>query len=278
MRVVRTEADLRDARAALATPVGFVPTMGALHAGHVSLVSRARGECASVVASIYVNPLQFGAGEDLGRYPRTFDADKTVLRASGVDVLFAPDDAVMYPPGSNATIDPGPVADHLEGERRPGHFRGVATVVRKLFDLIAPQRAYFGQKDAQQLAVVRAMTAALDLPVEIVGCPIVREADGLAMSSRNVYLGADERREAVKLSRVLRAIAQALAVGGRDVAAITARAASMLSPLRSDYLAVVDPNAFAPLETAPRGADLLTVGAAYCGTTRLIDNVDVRTP
>src|SRR5450755_3489193 len=178
MRVVRTEADLRDARAALATPVGFVPTMGALHAGHVSLVSRARGECASVVASIYVNPLQFGAGEDLGRYPRTFDADKTVLRASGVDVLFAPDDAVMYPPGSNATIDPGPVADHLEGERRPGHFRGVATVVRKLFDLIAPQRAYFGQKDAQQLAVVRAMTAALDLPVEIVGCPIVREADG----------------------------------------------------------------------------------------------------
>lgn len=252
--------------------------MGALHAGHASLVARARAECATVVASVYVNPLQFGPGEDLARYPRTFDADAAMLERLGTDVLFAPADDVMYPPGAQSTIDPGPLAAHLEGERRPGHFSGVATVVLKLFNLVAPQRAYFGCKDAQQLAVVRQMTADFDLPVQIVGCPIVREADGLALSSRNAYLSSQERRDAVKLSLALQSIAQALVAGRSDITRLIADATGILAPLRLDYVAVVDPRAFVPLVSATAASDLLVVGAAYCGATRLIDNVGVRTP
>jgi len=278
VHVVRSVSDLRAARAALSSPVGFVPTMGALHAGHASLVARARAECATVVVSVYVNPLQFGPGEDLSRYPRRFDADAAMLERIGTDLLFAPADDVMYPPGAQTTIDPGSLASQLEGERRPGHFRGVATVVLKLFNLVVPQRAYFGQKDAQQLAVVRQMTADVDLPVEIVGCPIVREDDGLALSSRNIYLSTQERRDAVKLSQALQSVAQALVAGRTDAHRLVADAAALLAPLRLDYIAVVDPRAFVPLVTAPAESDLLVVGAAYCGATRLIDNVSMRTP
>jgi len=278
VRVVRTIADLHSARAGLSSPVGFVPTMGALHAGHGSLIARARADCASVVASVYVNPLQFGPTEDLGRYPRTFDSDIAMLEQLGTDVVFAPSDATMYPPGAQITVDPGPLGEHLEGERRPGHFRGVATVVLKLFNLVAPQRAYFGQKDAQQLAVVRRVTADLDLPIEIVGCPIVREDDGLALSSRNAYMSSQDRRDAANLSRALAFIAEALVAGNNDAARVIADATAIVSPLRVDYLAVVDPRAFVPLASAPAASDLLVVGAAYSGATRLIDNVGVRTP
>jgi pantoate--beta-alanine ligase len=278
VRVVRSIADLRFARAGLAAPVGLVPTMGALHAGHGSLVARARAECASVVASVYVNPLQFGPNEDLALYPRTFDSDVAMLERLGTDILFAPADDVMYPPGARTAIDPGPLAGALEGERRPGHFRGVATVVLKLFNLVTPQRAYFGQKDAQQLAVVRQMTADFDLPIQIVGCPIVREADGLALSSRNAYLATKERRDAANLSNALQAVAQALVAGQFDIVRLVADATALLAPLRLDYIAVVDQRAFVPLDTAPASSDLLVVGAAYCGATRLIDNVAVRTP
>jgi pantoate--beta-alanine ligase len=252
--------------------------MGALHAGHGSLVARARAECASVVASVYVNPLQFGPAEDLSRYPRTFDSDIAMLERLGTDVVFAPADDVMFSPGAQTTIDPGPLAAHLEGERRPGHFRGVATVVLKLFNLVAPQRAYFGRKDAQQLAVVRRMTADLDVPVEIVGCPIVREADGLALSSRNAYLTTSERRDAANLAHALHSAAQALVGGQTDAERVIADATLLLAPLRLDYIAVVDPLEFVPLATTKSTCDLLVAGAAFCGATRLIDNVAVRTP
>jgi pantoate--beta-alanine ligase len=278
VRVVRSVADLRFARAELSASLGFVPTMGALHAGHGSLVARARAECASVVASVYVNPMQFGPNEDLTSYPRTFDADAAMLERLGVDVLFAPSDDVMYPPGAQTSVDPGPLAAALEGERRPGHFRGVATVVLKLFNLVTPHRAYFGQKDAQQLAVIRQLTADFDLPIQIVACPIVREADGLALSSRNAYLDTQQRRDAARLSLALHGVAQSLVAGNADVATLTADAIGVLLPLRPDYIAVVEPRAFVPLVTAPASSDLLVVGAAFCGATRLIDNVAVRTP
>jgi pantoate--beta-alanine ligase len=211
-------------------------------------------------------------------YPRTFGSDAAMLERLDVDVLFAPSDDVMYPPGAQCTVDPGPFAAALEGERRPGHFRGVATVVLKLFNLVAPHRAYFGQKDAQQLAVIRQMTADFDLPIQIVGCPIVREADGLALSSRNAYLDTQQRRDAANLSHALQNVAQALVAGDVDVARMIADALDVLSPLRPDYIAVVDQRAFVPLDIAPAASDLLVVGAAYCGATRLIDNVAVRTP
>ena len=277
MIICRTVDELRAARSGLRSPMGFVPTMGALHAGHESLVARAREECASVVASIFVNPLQFGPGEDLTRYPRSFDADAAMLERLGTEVLFAPDDAQMYPPGPQVTVDPGALAEHLEGERRPGHFRGVATVVLKLFSMVAPARAYFGRKDAQQLAIVRRMCEDLVLPVSIVACPTVRERDGLAVSSRNRYLSDAERRDAVGLFRALTFTAQAFEGGATDVGAVLRGAAAELGALRPDYLAVVDPDAFVPLEAVRRGADLLAVGAAYAGATRLIDNVALHT-
>jgi len=258
-------------------PVGFVPTMGALHSGHESLFERARAECASVVASIYVNPRQFGAGEDFAKYPRSFDDDAAMLERRGVDALFAPGDDEMYPSGSQTSVDPGPIAQHLEGEFRPGHFRGVATIVSKLFNLIAPDRAYFGRKDAQQLAVIRRMVADFDLSVEIVDCPTVRERDGLAVSSRNRLLSDAERRDAAGLSRALTFIVEALRGGTRDLGAVLRGAALELGPLRAEYLALVDPAQFVPLTHVPAGADLLAVGAAYCGATRLIDNMQVHT-
>lgn len=278
MILCRTVAELRAARAVLVAPVGLVPTMGALHAGHESLVERARAECASVIASIFVNPLQFGPQEDFAAYPRTPEADRALLEHHAVDVLFAPADSEMYPEGSQVTVDPGALALHLEGKRRPDHFRGVATVVLKLFNIAVPGRAYFGRKDAQQLAVVRQMTADLDLPIEIVGCATVRDRDGIALSSRNKYLSDGERRDAVGLSRALRCIADAVERGTADVAAALRAGASELGPLRIDYLAVVDASEFIPLKTLPANADLLAVGAAYCGATRLIDNMELHSP
>ena len=268
---------MRAARDALASPVGLVPTMGAMHAGHASLLARARAGDASVVASIYVNPLQFGPNEDFSRYPRTFEADSALLDDAGVDVLFAPSDDEIYPRGAQVTIDPGPIAQRLEGERRPGHFRGVATVVLKLFNIVAPDRAYFGQKDAQQLAVVRRMAADMNLPIGIVGCPIVREPDGLALSSRNRYLSEKERREAISLSRALKLVVEAIGGGAVDLPAVLRAAVAELHSLRLDYLEVVDPREFVPLKTLPPKSDLLAVGAAFCSETRLIDNMEVVT-
>ncbi|MBV8280713.1 MAG: pantoate--beta-alanine ligase, partial [Candidatus Eremiobacteraeota bacterium] len=217
MRTAATVAQLRLLRASLPGPVGFVPTMGALHAGHLSLVARARERCSSVIASVFVNPLQFGPDEDFDRYPRTPAADAAALERAGVDVLFAPSRDEMYPPGAQFTVTPGDVAAALEGDRRPGFFTGVATVVLKLFNVVAPDAAFFGQKDAQQLAVVRRMVRDLDLPVDIVACPIVREPDGLAMSSRNAYLTPEQRAAAPRLHAALDVVADALANGARDV-------------------------------------------------------------
>lgn len=278
MQRVATIAELRRVRAALPDPVGFVATMGALHAGHESLVARARRECASVVASIFVNPLQFAPHEDFDRYPRTPQADAELLARAGVDVLFTPERDEMYPPGAQFVVTPGALAKHLEGERRPGFLTGVATVVVKLFNMVSPDAAYFGQKDAQQLAVVTRMAADLDLAVRIVPCPTVRETDGLALSSRNAYLSAGERRDAPRLYASLRRIADTLAAGARDVTGLVAQAEAGLSSLKRDYLAVVDPAVFEPLRTAPARTKLLVVGAAFAGATRLIDNVEVQTP
>src|SRR5215472_7467843 len=278
MRICRTAAELRAARSALTSPVALVPTMGALHAGHESLLKKARAENASLIASIFVNPLQFGPQEDLALYPRTPDEDLAMLERESCDLLFAPPVEEMYPPGSQTrVIQPGVEATRLEGASRPGHFAGVATVVLKLLSLVLPDRAYFGEKDAQQLAVVRAMVRDFDLPVEIIAVPTAREPDGLALSSRNRRLSDTERRDAVGLSRALRFIVEALERGATDVAAVLRAADAELGALKKDYLAVVDPIAFVPLETVPRNADLIAVGAVYCGTTRLIDNMKLRT-
>jgi pantoate--beta-alanine ligase len=277
MRICRTAAELRAARSALRSPVALVPTMGALHAGHESLIARAREENPNLVASIFVNPLQFGPNEDLARYPQTLDEDVAMLERLKCDVLFVPPVEEMYPAGSQTRVQPGAVATYLEGASRPGHFAGVATVVLKLFSLASPDRAYFGEKDAQQLAVVRTMVRDFDLPVEIAAVPTVRESDGLALSSRNRRLSDSERRDAVGLSRALRFTVEALERGATDVGAVLRAADAELGALKKDYLAVVDPVTFVPLETVPRSADLLAVGAVYCGTTRLIDNMKLRT-
>jgi len=276
VRVVRTVAELRALRAALLEPVGFVATMGALHGGHETLVRRARQECTTVAASIFVNPLQFAPGEDFEKYPRTFAVDVERLAAWGTDVVFAPSTDEMYPPQMECAVEPGPLAAFFEGTKRPGHFRGVATVVLKLFEIVAPQRAYFGWKDAQQLAVVRRMAADFNLPVQVVACPTVREPDGLAMSSRNAYLSDGERAAAPNLQRALRGLAAALSVRGAGLSPALRAAEAMLPPLRLDYLAIVDPEKFVPLDELPPSGPLLAIGAAFAGSTRLIDNAEVR--
>jgi pantoate--beta-alanine ligase len=205
MKTVTALTDLRSSRALLSGPVGFVPTMGFLHAGHISLVRAARDECASVVASIFVNPTQFGPKEDLARYPRDLPHDLSLLESAGVDLVWTPTAEDMYPPGYQTWVQVEELTRHLEGEVRPGHFRGVTTVVAKLFNAVSPHKAYFGQKDAQQAAVVRRMAKDLDFPIEIIVCPTLRETDGLAMSSRNTYLSQEERRAATILFRGLSA-------------------------------------------------------------------------
>ena len=254
--------------------VGLVPTMGALHAGHRSLIERAAAENDMVVVSIFVNPLQFGPNEDLSRYPRPIEDDLEMLRDMDVDAVYMPSVEDMYPDGATTRIVVGGVAEPLEGAARPGHFEGVATVVAKLLWTVEPDRAYFGQKDAQQLAVVTRLAADLDTGVEIVGCPIVRDPDGLAVSSRNVYLSPAERKAALSLSRSLRTAADAYAGGERDLAVLQKQIAAVLSgePLNSvDYAELVDPATF-------RSPGTLAVLAVKIGKTRLIDNHDVTKP
>lgn len=254
--------------------VGLVPTMGALHAGHRSLIDRARVENDRVAVSIFVNPLQFGPDEDLSHYPRPIEDDLEILLDVAVDAVYMPAVGDMYPPGAATRVMVAGVAEPLEGLARPGHFEGVATVVTKLLWAVEPARAYFGQKDAQQLAVVRRLAADLDTGVEIVGCPTVRDADGLAVSSRNVYLSPSERSAALSLSRALRAAADEYAAGQRDLAALGERLRAVLAaePAAAvDYAELVDPATFRPPGT-------LAVLAVKIGKTRLIDNHDIRKP
>ncbi|MCK5892003.1 MAG: pantoate--beta-alanine ligase [Aeromicrobium sp.] len=263
-RVVRTVAELR----AVGGTIALVPTMGALHDGHVQLMKHARPLADTLVASIFVNPTQFAAGEDFGEYPRTWDEDLQRCEEAGVDVVFAPDVATMYPHGTDdqVTVDPGPLGAILEGAQRPTHFRGVLTVVAKLFGLVRPDVAVFGEKDYQQLTLIRLMAEALCLDVEVVGCPTVREADGLALSSRNRYLTSDERTRAVALSQALAAGTAAASAGPDAVrAAATARLAAF--GVEPDYVAVTSPDLGDP---GPGEARLLI--AARVGKPRLLDN------
>ena len=259
--------------------IGFVPTMGALHEGHLSLVRLARRHAERVVASVFVNPTQFGPQEDLAHYPRQPERDAELLAGAGCDLLFLPAVETIYPPGHATFVEPGGAARGLEGERRPGHFRGVATVVTQLLHLVQPDLAVFGEKDAQQLAVVRQLVRDLHLPVEIVAGPTVRERDGLAMSSRNAYLSPDERCAAAVLHRALRAAAALVEAGERDAAVVRKRLAAVLNeePLAAvDYVAVVDAATFRPVE---RLADTVVLPVAVrIGSTRLIDNLRLSVP
>ena len=253
--------------------VGLVPTMGALHAGHLSLVEEARRECDRVIVSIFVNPTQFGPREDYARYPRDLDRDAALLEKAGTEAVFAPPVEVMYPSSHETTVDVGSVAHLFEGERRPGHFKGVATVVLKLFGITTPDRAYFGEKDAQQLAVIRRLVVDLDVPVAIRGCPIVRERDGLALSSRNVYLSPAEHAAALVLLRALDATERQWKRGERRGEALRATLLEVLSrePLaRVDYAAVADAATFREVDVATSPVRLLL--AVFFGETRLIDN------
>jgi pantoate--beta-alanine ligase len=278
VREVASSAELRaatDAARQRGAGVGFVPTMGALHAGHRSLLARARAENDLVVASVFVNPLQFGPAEDLAGYPRDLAADLAVLGAEGTDLAFVPAEGEMwpFPPEVRLQVGGG-LAERLEGLLRPGHLDGVATVVAKLLHLVGPSRAYFGQKDAQQLAMVRRMVGDLAFPNEIVACPTVREPDGLAISSRNAYLSAPERRRATALYRALRAGQAAFEAGRLDPEAVEGAARDLLEDaggVEPDYVALVDPDTFEPVKQAEPGQVLAT--AARVGRTRLIDNV-----
>ncbi|HTC74525.1 MAG TPA: pantoate--beta-alanine ligase [Edaphobacter sp.] len=276
MRIIKTVAEMQNVRRELwkrSSVLGFVPTMGALHEGHLSLVRRARSECDLVVASIFVNPLQFGPGEDLAKYPRTFEEDCRLLELERVDVLFAPEAIEMYPTGSVTTVTVSEVGDRLDGASRPGHFTGVATVVAKLFHVVGPTRAYFGQKDAAQLAVLRQLVRDLNFDVELVGCAIVRDKDGLALSSRNKYLSALEGKQALVLHQTLLQLEQMIRDGERQSIALVQSGMETLNSaagIRLDYLAIVDPNTLLPVTSA--GTGTLVAVAAYVGSTRLIDN------
>jgi len=253
---------------------GFVPTMGALHAGHLSLVDAARREASPVIASIFVNPKQFGPSEDYARYPRALDADREALQRAGVDYLFIPSVEEMYPPGFSTTVNVEGISDRLEGRIRPGHFRGVATVVLRLLEIVAPRWAYFGRKDAQQARVITQMARDLALDSEIVVCPIVREADGLAMSSRNAYLSPDERRGATALCRALDRVRQAISAGERDTLRLieAARAVLAAEPLaKVDYVELVDAESFESVMRL-RGNCYVLLAVRF-GATRLIDNM-----
>ena len=254
--------------------VGFVPTMGALHEGHLSLVRAAKARCDVVAVSIFVNPLQFGPNEDLAKYPRTFERDQTLLEKEGVDLLFAPAVEEMYPAGVVTYVTVEGLSEKLCGKSRPGHFRGVTTVVAKLFHVVEPDFAFFGQKDAAQAAIIRRMVRDLNLPVEIVVCPIVREPDGLAMSSRNAYLDPNQRQMALVLYRSLTAIKQLFEKGERSAANLieTGKQVFASEPaVRLDYLEVVDPNTLDPVTEMSHPA--LVAVAAFVGKTRLIDNI-----
>jgi len=273
MMIAASLDELRAARLLLDGTVGFVPTMGYLHEGHISLARRARQECGRVVASIFVNPTQFGPNEDLSNYPRNLERDLRLLEAAGVDLVWTPTPEVMYPPGFATWVEVEGLTRPLEGAARPGHFRGVTTVVAKLLNAVQPTKAYFGQKDAQQAAVIRRMARDLNFPVEIVVCPTVREADGLAMSSRNSYLSAEERQAATILFRALTAAKSAYARGERNAESLRKIMAETLAsePLaKMQYVSCADYDTLEELETVT-GKTLLSM-AVFMGKTRLIDN------
>ncbi len=278
MQVFRTVDDLRrwsrSLRAAAGNTIGLVPTMGALHAGHASLMRVARAQCTHVAVSLFVNPTQFGPNEDFARYPRAFEADCALAEAEGADVLFAPAVDELYPNGADSTFVEVPVlSERLDGASRSGHFRGVATVVAKLFIAAEPDRAYFGQKDAAQVAVLRRMTADLRLATEIVVCPIVRDADGVALSSRNAYLTPAERTQALVLSQAVRRVESLVAEGERRASELLAAARDVFAAqpaVRIDYITLVDWATLEPVDIAVPGT--LFAVAAWVGSTRLIDN------
>jgi len=254
--------------------IGFVPTMGALHAGHTALVQRAKQKCAPVIASIFVNPKQFAPKEDFAKYPRTLESDSEKLSAAGADALFLPDVAEIYPTGFRTYVTVEGLSDRLEGRSRPGHFRGVATVVMKLLEIVQPNFAYFGRKDAQQVRIISQMARDLNLDTEIVVCPIVREPDGLALSSRNAYLNAEERRAATVLHRALEAAREELRAGTRDslqLQAVMRRVLEAEAVSAVDYAEVVDADAFEPVTRVDRPCYALL--AVFIGKTRLIDNL-----
>ncbi|MFN2119822.1 MAG: pantoate--beta-alanine ligase [Anaerolineales bacterium] len=273
MMVATTLQELETSRSLLEEPLGLVPTMGYLHEGHLSLVGRARAECRSVAVSIFVNPAQFGPTEDLAKYPQDLERDLRQLEASGADVVWTPTPEIMYPTGYQTWVEVEKITQGLEGAQRPGHFRGVATVVSKLFNAVRPAKAYFGQKDAQQAAVIRQMTRDLNFPVEIVVCPIVREPDGLAMSSRNVYLSPEQRRAATVLYRALNAAEAAYKGGERKADALRHVMEKILAgePLaKVQYVSCADYDTLRELEQVS-GKTLLSM-AVFFGKTRLIDN------
>ena len=253
--------------------VGLVPTMGALHAGHVSLAKRCNSECRFSVATIFVNPTQFAAGEDLEKYPKTLAEDCRQLQAAGVDVVFAPSTEIMYPNGCSTAVQPPDIAQLLEGEFRPTHFQGVCTIVLKLFNLVQPDRAFFGQKDFQQVAVIRKMVMDLNVPVEIISCPTVRDRDGLALSSRNVYLDSRERKIALSLSKTLKRVRELIGSGQRDTYELMTEMRQQLIDAgvdQIDYVSIADPLTL----QVPSIVDgpVVALIAAHVGTTRLIDN------
>jgi pantoate--beta-alanine ligase len=271
--VVDTVQALEAWRSKVAGTLGFVPTMGALHEGHLSLVRRAAAECEQVAVSIFINPTQFGPGEDLDRYPRNLSRDLALLEAESAALVFTPTAALVYPVGFSTWVSVEGLSERWEGASRPGHFRGVATVVLKLLDLVRPQRAYFGEKDYQQLRVVERMVRDLNVPTTIVPCPTVREPDGLAMSSRNAYLNPDERQRALAVHRSFNRVANEFRAGERNAARLIAAAAKVFAPepqIRLDYFEIVDPDTLDPVDQIERPA--LAAVAAYVGSTRLIDN------
>jgi pantoate--beta-alanine ligase len=274
MRVARTPAEARSFARALARPLGFVPTMGALHQGHRSLFDRARRESAAVAASIFVNPLQFGAGEDFERYPRALESDLAMLEAAGVALAYVPSVEQMYPSGFCARVSVGEGSTVFEGAARPGHFDGVAVVVTKLLHAIEPTKLYLGRKDMQQIFVLRRLVADLDMAVDVVACETVREPDGLALSSRNAYLDQECRRAAPSLYRALLAARGAIERGCRDLRVVRAEGMALLQrPLQWEYLEVLDPCTFAAPTSVERST--LIVGAARAGGVRLIDNLSL---
>lgn len=282
MELVRTIAQLRDAVGAWRARgerVALVPTMGALHEGHLALIDAARGRADRVVASVFVNPLQFGPTEDLARYPRNLERDRALLEERGVDLLYAPSVEEMYPDSAQVTVDPGVLATHWDGAARPGHFAGVLTVVAKLFNQVGPDVAVFGQKDFQQVTVIGRMIRDLNWPIELIVAPTVREADGLALSSRNVYLTPADRIEARRLSAALREMQQAWGAGESDPGRLEVLGRGVLEAgqgIAVDYVAVVDPATLQQPERADQASVVLI--AARVGTTRLIDNAALGRP
>jgi len=277
MKICDTVEDMRAAcRAARAAGkrLGFVPTMGALHEGHLSLVRAAKADCDIVAASIFVNPTQFGPTEDLAKYPRTFDRDRNLLEKEGVELLFAPSVEEMYPAGAVTWVEVDGLSSRLDGRSRPGHFRGVTTVVAKLFHIVEPDEAFFGEKDAAQVAIIRRMACDLNFPTKIVACPIVREPDGLAMSSRNAYLDAQQRKQALVLQRSLMRVKESWEAGEDNAETLVAAGRDEVAnegAVRLDYFEIVDADSLEPVRKVGRG--MLAVVAVVVGTTRLIDNM-----